>query len=96
MTNRPPRVLDGAQVELVALRGQDQVATGATRHSVAGFPQLVVGLAIARYEDDSSAYLFYCNSEWEVMSDTYHDSIDAAVAQARWEFENLSFSPLED
>ncbi|XVV05960.1 hypothetical protein ACQPW3_11450 [Actinosynnema sp. CA-248983] len=79
-------------MKLFALRGRDQVATGATRHSAAGFPHEIAGLVIAQYEDDPSVYLFYCDDEWGVVSDTCHDSVEAAIAQAQWEFENLLFS----
>lgn len=96
MIEGPPLVIDGAQVKFVALLGREQVATGATHHSVADFPQQVAALAIAQYEDDVSVYLFYCNSEWEVVSDTCHESVAAAIAQAEWEFERLSFSVVED
>jgi hypothetical protein len=86
----PPAVLDGARVILTA----DLAAitpTGRTTHTVNDAPLASPeALAIATY-DDETFYLFYCDRDWVVLTDTLHDSIDAAVAQAHFEFDGVAF-----
>jgi hypothetical protein len=80
-----------AENRLVVLR---QVAltdkhkpTGGTRHYI-GSEELPApaSLKIARYEEDAGYYLFYCDEAGTELTDTYHDSLDQALAQAEWEF----------
>jgi hypothetical protein len=89
-----PSTLDGAAVICVADL-TESAPTGRTRHSVAG---LEVGgfasLAIAKYPQDSGFYLFYCDAEWAVITDTYHDSVTKAVDQAEFEFSGVQFTEL--
>jgi hypothetical protein len=46
-----------------------------------------VELQIVRFHDDSGYYLFYCDETGAEITDTYHDSIEEALAQAEWEFD---------
>ena len=66
--------------------------TGKTRHVADG---VEVGdfaaVAIARYESGSGVHLFYCDADWNVVTDTEHASVGAAVAQANFEFGLLPF-----
>jgi hypothetical protein len=48
-------------------------------------------LAIAEYEGESGVYLFYCDPEWRVVTDTFHESVDLAIEQARWEYTDVVF-----
>jgi hypothetical protein len=48
-------------------------------------------LAIARYDDEEGIYLFYCDEGWNAVTDTYHDTIEHAIAQAEFEFESVTF-----
>ena len=61
--------------------------TGKTRHFRSGqeLPR-PIELRIAQYDGDPGYYLFYCDSLGGEMTDTYHDSIEEAFAQAEWEF----------
>lgn len=43
-------------------------------------------LAICKFENDNGFYLFYCLENWEVITDTYHDSIEDAMKQAEFEY----------
>lgn len=43
-------------------------------------------LKVARYADDEGYYLFYCDDSGEEFTDTYHESLEEALAQAEWEF----------
>ena len=83
----PPELLDGARVLQFASLSRAQ-PTGKTRHVIDG---IEVGnfaaLAIARYDDDpSGVYLFYCDRRWNVITDTWHRDVAAAVGQANFEF----------
>jgi hypothetical protein len=44
-------------------------------------------LRIAQYPSDPGFYLLYCDGDGREMTDTYHDSLEEAMAQAEWEFE---------
>jgi hypothetical protein len=39
---------------------------------------------------EAGIYLFCCDSEWEVLTDTWHSSVDNAKAQAEFEYEGIS------
>jgi hypothetical protein len=43
-------------------------------------------LAIASYPGEDGYYLFYLDPSGEELTDTFHDSVDAAMQQAEWEF----------
>ena len=66
-------------------------ATGRTTHRIGGE---VIGpaeaLAICRYEGDSQFYLFYCDAEWNVRTDTCHPSLEVAKEQAEFEYDGAS------
>ena len=87
----PPAIIDGATVLRVA--DVSEVApTGQTLHVVKGEEaQAFAGLAIAAYDDDPGVYLLYCDDEWRAVTDTYHETLDAAIAQAEFEFGPLTF-----
>ncbi|HEX8002066.1 MAG TPA: hypothetical protein VF519_05170 [Mycobacteriales bacterium] len=87
----PPGELDGATVLRVADLG-DVAASGRTRHVVYGEPQgTFAALAIARYDSDPACYLFYCDADWRVVTDTCHDTIEGALAQAEFEYPGVRF-----
>jgi hypothetical protein len=89
---RPPETLDGARVLRYAHVTGSVRPTGATRHFA---PQGQLGpaaaLAIAQYSTDPGFYLFYLDDEGTVATDTYHDSIEDALAQAAFEYEGLTW-----
>ncbi len=92
--NTPPAQLDGADVLRFAVlsRAQHSVVS----HRVDGRAIApTAALAICRYANEPGFYLFYCNSEWAVLTDTLHDSMDNAANQAAFEFpdEELRFTP---
>ena len=57
-----------------------------------------VELRIVQYSSDPGFYLFYCDDCGSEMTDTYHDSIHDAMAQANWEFkvEKEDWEDIED
>jgi hypothetical protein len=61
--------------------------TGKTRHFSGG--ELLPApseLRIVKYADDPGFYLFYCDNTGKELTDTYHDTLEGAMAQAEWEF----------
>jgi hypothetical protein len=88
----PPEALDGARVLQFASLARSQ-PTGRTRHVVEGAQvSRFAAVAIARYEDrPNGVYLFYCDQDWNVVTDTWHADVAHAIAQANFEFGLLSF-----
>lgn len=61
--------------------------TGRTQHHRDGLPlPSPAALEIVKYPDDPGYYLLYLDTGGSEMTDTYHDSIGEAMAQAEWEF----------
>lgn len=85
----PPAQLDGAEVLWWADLARAS-ATGWTTHRVRGeVLGPAAGLAICRYAGDGEFYLFYCDAEWNVRTDTCHESVERAKAQAEFEYEGV-------
>lgn len=68
--------------------GAGHRATGGTRHYRGGaeLPP-PAALRIIKFVGDSGYYLLYLDKEGFEMTDTYHDSVEEAMAQADWEFQ---------
>lgn len=65
--------------------------TGNCQQIVAGVLQgPVAGLAICQLDDDDAVYLFGCDAEWNVVTDTWHQRLDDAKAQAEFEYEGIA------
>lgn len=83
----PPIAINDAKVICVTILDRRHRYTGnclQLRDGHALFPPY--GLAICKYDEDDGYYLFACDDEWRVQSDTYHASIDEARAQAEFEY----------
>jgi hypothetical protein len=89
-----PRTLDGAKVLRYARVTESVEPTGRTRHFKGNLLRPAFSVAIARYEDapDSGYYLFYLDEEGVVVTDTNHDSMEAALDQAAFEYAGLVWS----
>ena len=62
--------------------------TQETRHLRNGMPIAPPeSLWIVQYDADSGYYLLYLDAEGHELTDTYHETIDSAMEQARWEFQ---------
>ena len=87
-----PDQLDGAQLICFSVLDDRHAPTRATRHTVDGEPiSDFAGLAICKYHDtEKEFYLFYCDAEWNVVTDTCHQSIDDAKSQAAFEFDGVA------
>ena len=43
-----------------------------------------------RYEGEESVYLFGCDADWNEITDTWHETLEEALAQAEFEYEGSS------
>ncbi len=88
----PARIGNAKVVAFTAIDRRHR-PTGYCRHTVAGTPlDSVAGLAICSYDASPGYYLLYCDAQWKPTADTYHDTIEAAMQQAEFEFEGTSKS----
>ena len=88
--NPPPREIGGLKVVLYSPIDERHVPTNACRH-VVGVPRgPAIGLAICQYEGDTSFYLFGCDAKWSSITDTWHETLDAAMSQAESEYRGVS------
>lgn len=86
-----PVTIDGSKVLRYAVVVHRCRPTGKCRHVVGGkIPPPAIGLAICQYSNDCGYCLFYCDGEWRVVTDTYHESIEKAIEQAEFEYEGVS------
>lgn len=61
--------------------------TGRTRHfRNAVLLPVPASLRIAQFPGDTGYYLLYLDSHGNEMTDTHHESVEAAMAQASFEF----------
>jgi hypothetical protein len=84
--NCPPRV-GGARVVCFSPIDERHRPTGNTRQLVHG--ELLgpaAGIAIAQYDGEPAFYLFGCDDAWQARSDTWHQTLDEAKAQAEFEY----------
>jgi len=84
-----PTVIDEAKVILTNILTGEHIQTDFTTHNADGFEHLNL-LAICQYEEDPGYYLFYCDSNWKVLNDTYHDTKELAIEQAELEFKGTA------
>jgi hypothetical protein len=67
--------------------GAVHLPTGKTTHYHGGAVlPAPSSLRIAQYPGDSGYYLLYLDAFGEELTDTYHDDLASAMAQAEWEF----------
>jgi hypothetical protein len=88
MTPAPSEV-DGAKVIATAVIEGAVRPTGGTIHRG---PDGVIpsASALAIVEGEAGIYLLYCDREWQVLTDTWHVSVDNAKAQAEFEYAGIS------
>lgn len=87
--NVAPNEIDNAKVLFFIIISEDQKHTGNTKSYVNGeLMDAAYGLAICQYANDNGYYLFDCDENWKTINDTYHETIEDAVQQAEFEYEN--------
>jgi hypothetical protein len=86
-----PSEIDRARVICFTLIDERHHHTRNTRQIVDGVVQsAAAGLAICQYDGDCGFYLFGCDDNWNSVTDTWHQSLEDAQAQAVFEFEGVS------
>jgi hypothetical protein len=66
-------------------------ATGACRHIVGSEVQgPAAALAICQFEGEKTYFLFGCNADWKVVTDSWNETLELALAQAEFEYERVS------
>jgi len=95
--NPPPTELDGARVSLWSPIDSRHKKTAVIRLYADGQEQLdFAGIAIAAYKKEGSgAYVFYCDSSWEVLNDCAYADVEEAKKEAELQFEGLNSTWLE-
>jgi len=88
----PPPILVGARVLQYAVVDEGVAPTGGTVHQVGGGVMgPAAALAICQFDGEDCCYLFYCDANWNVVTDTWHESVDQAMSQAEFEYCGLTF-----
>ena len=90
MATFPPPLDDTTKLIQYAIVTPATPSSGKTRHWVSG--ELVgpaAGLAIRRSDSDGY-YLFGCDANWEIVTDTWHATLEEAVRQAEFEYPGIS------
>jgi hypothetical protein len=65
--------------------------TGKCRQIVAGVLEgPLAGLAICRYDHEEGCYLFGCDASWRSVTDTWHQTVEEAMRQAKFEYEGVT------
>ena len=83
----PPSALDEFAVVVWSPLDSRHTRTGSTKHTVRGRDLgTPAALAICRDAAANAFYLFYCDSDWTVLTDTFHESLSGAKSQAEYEF----------
>jgi len=89
--NPPPWEVGGLRVLFYSSIDQRYHFTGACDHIIGGAAWgPAARLAICQYEGDPGFYLLSCDAEWYGGTDTWHESIEAAMNQAEFEYKGVS------
>jgi hypothetical protein len=101
MRECPPRIADARVICYTPIDHRHRY-TGRTKHIAGGVPTGTgaashfeggvlmgqpAGLAICQVDGETCYYLFGCDAEWCSFSDTWHETLEDAMAQAEHEFE---------
>jgi len=88
---QPSNRLNGARLVCFAEVTGAVRPTGGTTHRKGGEALGPArGLAICQYAGERYFYLFYCDGEWAVVTDSFHLNLDGAKHQAEFEYEGIS------
>ena len=74
-----------ASVDLMSIGSRRQSRTRFTRDGK-DVTADISNLMIIRYPGDDDFYLLYCDQNGNELSDTVHETVDRAMAQARFSF----------
>ena len=86
-----PREIGGAKVICYSPIDHRHRHTDNCRQIVAGvLYESMAGLAICQYPGESCYYIFGCNSEWQEITDTWHETLEQAKEQAEFEYDGIT------
>jgi hypothetical protein len=86
-----PRQIGGANVICFTPIDERHRPTGNCKQIVSGVLQgPAVGLAIGQYAGEDGYYLFGCDAGWSPVTDTWHQTVEDAKAQAEFEYAGVS------
>lgn len=77
--SEPPYVIDGANVLCYCSLKGATVPTGEHRIVVDGQEILPAYAAICKYDSSPTIYRFYCDENWNVLSDFDYSSVEEAI-----------------
>lgn len=87
----PPNELGGAKILRYAFLDESIQITGNCKHWVRGrLEGPASALVIGQYEAESGYYLFSCDSQWQTVTETWHETIEDALGQAEFEYEGIT------
>lgn len=92
MAEKPaPAVIGGFKVICYTSIDSRHRFTGKTKQIVRGeLMGAMSGLAICQPDKTDAVYLFGCDTDWNVVTDTWHQSLDEAKEQAEYEYEGVT------
>lgn len=89
--NSVPEEVGGAKVICFTVIDERHQPTGNCKQIVGGVLQEpAAGLAICQYEGEECFYLFGCDSAWQTITDTWHETLEDARNQAEFEYRSVS------
>ncbi len=83
----PPDLLDGAKVIKWAWSGQEPFGSVGGEDDIES--EEIYGLAICSYSDHEGVYRFSCDRNWDVVQDSFYDSIEHAIKQLPEQYKNV-------
>jgi len=86
-----PRIVGNAKVICYTTIDARHRHTGNTKQVVNGVVLgSAAGLAICQCGKDGSFYLYGCDANWNVRSDTWHEDLESALCQGEFEYEGTT------
>jgi len=86
-----PRIVGTYRVVCCSPIDERHRFTGKTKQVVRGQVMgAMAALAICHPAQAQEFYLFGCDSDWNVVSDTWHQSLEEAQEQAEFEYEGIN------
>ncbi len=79
--NVPPKIIERANVFCHVILNES--------HREVHMEKLICGLAIVHYVDTEGFLLFGCDQDWNCVTDTWHETLEDAQAQAAAEHPDL-------
>lgn len=86
--NDPPSELDGATVFTWAWSGQNPFGYMGGMNDP--HSEAIYGLAICSYDGGKTFYRFSCDIQWQVVQDSFYDSIENAIDHLPEQYKNVA------